>query len=324
MIQVNGVKISGLGKAVPKYHMTNDNLAEFVETSDEWIRSRTGIGARYISTGETTTELAIEAGKEACEKAGIEPTEIDMIIVATISPDTVMPSTACMVQEALGATHATAFDLVAACSGFLYGARLATDAIQVGSASHVLVIGAEVLSKTVDWQDRSTCVLFGDGAGAAIFSKHHKNNILSVYTESNGAGGKALTLDGRPLQNCFVKEAKEMGSMYMDGKEVYRFATTVVPHSIQRALEGTAYGVHDIDCYILHQANERIMDSVANKLKVDKEKFFKNLMDYGNTSAASIPLALYDAAKTLKPNDKVVLSGFGGGLTWGSIVLLWE
>lgn len=321
---MNGVKISGIGKAVPRYEMTNDNLSEIVDTSDEWIRSRTGIGSRYISTGETTTELAIQAGREACIQAGIEPGEIDLIIVATITPDYVMPSTACMVQDALGAIHATAFDIAAACSGFLYGARLATDAIRIGSAQHVLVIGAEVLSKTVDWQDRSTCVLFGDGAGAAIFSKNHKNNILSVYTESNGTGGKALTLPGRPLSNCFITKQEGHNYMYMDGKEVYRFATTVVPVSIQKVLDDASFTVDDIDYYILHQANARIMDSVASKLKVPKEKFFKNLDTHGNTSAASIPIALYDAAKAFKTGDKIILSGFGGGLTWGSMLLRWE
>lgn len=321
---MNGVKISGVGKAIPAFCVTNDDLQAFVDTSDEWIRTRTGIGTRYISKGETTSELAIKAAKEAVQRSGIKPEEIDLIIVATITPDYVMPSTACVVQEEIGAVNATAFDITAACSGFLYGSKLATEAIQVGSASHVLVIGAEVLSKTVDWNDRSTCVLFGDGAGAAIFSKHHKNNIIRTYTGSNGGGAKALTLPGRPLNNCYVKGDDTGSYMYMDGQDVYRFATTVVPISIQKVLQDTPYTLEEIDYFILHQANARIMDSVASKLKVSKDKFFKNLEFYGNTSAASIPIALYDIAPQLKTGDKIILSGFGGGLTWGSMLLIWE
>lgn len=321
---MNGVKISGVGKAVPKYVMTNDQLAEFVDTSDEWIRTRTGIGARHISKGETTTQLAIEAGKEALLNSGVDVEDIDLIIVATITPDYVMPSTACMVQEALGACNATAFDITAACSGFIYGSKLATESITLGNSKHALVIGVEVLSKAVNWEDRTTCVLFGDGAGAAIFSSHHKNNIIGIHTGSNGGGGKALTLPGRPLSNCFINAEDKKEYMYMDGQDVYRFATTTVPISIQSVLEDTDYRLDDIDCFILHQANARIMDSVANKLKVPKEKFFKNLDTYGNTSAASIPMALYDVVPTLKSGDKVILSGFGGGLTWGSMLLLWD
>lgn len=318
------VKISGLGRAVPSYAMTNEGLTQFVETSDEWIRSRTGIGARYISQGETTTELAIQAGKEAVAAAGINAEALDMIIVATITPDSVMPSTACLVQAALGAKNATAFDLTAACSGFIYGARIARDALNNEETNHILVIGAEVLTKTVDWADRSTCVLFGDGAGAAIFSKNHKNNIISLYTGSDGSLGQALTLPGRPVHNCLVQNTEPLAPLYMDGKEVYRFATTVVPQSINKVVEGTAYTLEEIDWFVLHQANSRIMDSVAKKLKVNPDKFFKNLETYGNTSAASIPMALYELQEQLKAGDKIILSGFGGGLTWGSMFIIWE
>ena len=321
---MNGVKISGLGKALPNNRMTNEDLAKLVDTSDEWIRTRTGIGSRHISKGETTTKLAVQAAKEAIEKADLDPLEIDLIIVATITPDYIMPSTACMVQEEIGADNATAFDITAACSGFIYGTKIAIEAIKVGSAKNVLVIGAEVLSRAVDWKDRSTCVLFGDGAGAAIFSKHEKDNIINLYTKSNGRKGNALTLPGRPLSNCHIENTTTLGYMTMDGQEVYRFATTVVPMSIQEVIKDTPYTLDEIDCFILHQANERIMDSVASRLKVPKEKFFKNLENYGNTSAASIPMALYDAASSLKTGDKVVLAGFGGGLTWGSILLCWE
>lgn len=303
--------------------MTNEALTAFVDTSDEWIKTRTGIQARHISQGETTTDLAIAASQEALEKAQIAPEAIDLIIVATITPDCIMPSTACCVQEAIGATHATAFDITAACSGFLYASKIAVEAIRAGSAKHVLVVGAEVLSKVLDWEDRSTCVLFGDGAGAVVYSEHAENKILKIYTESNGSAGKALTLEGRPLRNCLVEQEIRPTYMAMDGQSVYRFATTVVPMSIERVLEDTGYTTQQVDCFVLHQANERIMDSVAKKLNVPNEKFFKNLQRYGNTSGASIPIALYDVSPQLKPGDKVVLCGFGGGLTWGSILLQW-
>ncbi|MGL4361733.1 MAG: beta-ketoacyl-ACP synthase III [Cellulosilyticaceae bacterium] len=321
---MGGVKIAGLGKAVPEYVMTNEKLSEYVDTSDEWIKSRTGIETRYLSTGETTTDLAIRAAAEAIKNAKLEAEQIDMIIVATISPDFVMPSTACKVQAALGMTNATAFDISAACSGFVYGARLAVDSIKSGSSQHVLVIGAEVLSKTVDWSDRTTCVLFGDGAGAAIFSVHHKNNILGLYTRSSGLGGDALTLEGRTVQNCIVKNPQESNYMAMNGQEVYRFATTVVPKTINLLLEKENMSANQVDWFVLHQANSRIMDSVAKKIGVHTDKFFKNLERYGNTSAASIPIALYDLAPQLKSNDIIMLVGFGGGLTWGSVMLLWE
>lgn len=319
-----GVKLLSMGKSVPDYCMTNDDMATVVETSDEWISSRTGITQRYISKGESTTELAIAAAKEAVEKAGIEANEIDLIIVATITPDYVMPSTACQVQAAIGAGHATAFDLTAACSGFLYGAKVASDAIKAGSAKNALVIGAEVLSKTLDWTDRGTCVLFGDGAGAAIFSKHHKNNIINIYTESDGTSGNVLTLPGVNLNNCVFKEEPKSPYMYMDGRAVYKFATTVVPQSIEKVLEGTSFTLEDVKYFILHQANSRIMDSVAKKLGLPVDRFFKNLNKYGNTSSASIPLALYDVQERLNSGDKIILCGFGGGLTWGSMLLVWE
>ena len=307
-----GVKLLGVGKAVPKYCMTNEDMSKVVDTSDEWITSRTGISQRYLSTGESTTDLAVTAAKEALERANINASDIDLISVA------------CRVQAAIGAGHATAFDIAAACSGFLYGAKIGTDAIKAGSATNVLVIGAEVLSKTVDWTDRGTCVLFGDGAGAAIFSKHHKNHIINIYTESNGAGGHVLTLPGTSLKNCVVQEEPHSPYMYMDGRAVYKFATTVVPTSIEKVLEGTSYALEDIRYFILHQANSRIMDSVAKKLGVPSDKFFKNLNQYGNTSSASIPMALYDAVQQLNSGDAIVLSGFGGGLTWGSMLLTWD
>lgn len=320
---MNGVKITGVGKATPKKSITNNDLARFMDTSDEWIRTRTGIGSRHISEGESTAELATSAALAALEDADLDPRCIDRIIVATISGDYVMPSTACTVQHAIGAINATAFDIAAACSGFLYGARLATEAITVGACEHVLVIGAEVLSKTVDWDDRGTCVLFGDGAGAAIFSKHHKNHIMGVYSGSNGELGQVLTLPARAINNCLVKNEWASSYMHMDGREVYKFATTVVPQSIEKVLEGTGCVLEDVDYFILHQANARIMDSVAKKLNIHPDKFYKNLHEYGNTSAASIPIALAEVKTRLQSGDKIVLCGFGGGLTWGSMLIEW-
>ncbi len=324
---MGNAKISGLGKALPKRIMTNDDLTAYVETSNEWIESRTGIRARHISETETTTELAIKASQEALQNAGIKGDEVGMIIVATISPDYVMPSTACLVQHAIGATEATAFDISAACSGFIYGVKLAVDALK-GEVEHVLVVGAEVLSKTVDWQDRTTCVLFGDGAGAAILSKNDSNNIISLSTGSDGEGGMALTLSGRMHDNCLSPKHTTLDSkpqaLAMDGREVYKFATTIVPKSILQVISQSAYSIEEVDWFVLHQANTRIIESVAKKLGVPKEKFFTNLATHGNTSSASIPMALYDLKDQLKSGDKIVLSGFGGGLTWGSLLMIWE
>lgn len=320
---MNGVKITGVGKATPQTTVTNEDLSLVMDTSDEWIRSRTGIGSRHISSGETTVELATRAAMEALADADLDPLLIDRIIVATISPDYVMPSTACLVQKEIGAVNATAFDIGAACSGFVFGARLATEAIQTGSCKNVLVIGAEVLSKTVDWEDRGTCVLFGDGAGAAIFSYHHENHILNSYSGSNGEQGMVLTLPGIALNNYLTQSEMTSPYMYMDGREVYKFATTIVPHSIEKVLEGTGYTLEQIDYFILHQANARIMDSVAKKIGISSEKFFKNLDQYGNTSAASIPIALAELKQSLKSGDKIILCGFGGGLTWGSMLIEW-
>lgn len=320
---MSGVKISGVGKGIPDYILTNDELATVVETSDEWIRTRTGIKTRHISKGESTTDLAIKAAKAALEDAKMQGSQIDLIIVATITPDEIMPSTACMVQEAIGAKGATAFDITAACSGFMFASKIAAQFIQGNLHQNALIIGAEVLSKTLDWQDRATCVLFGDGAGAVIYTKHHKNNILGLYSGSDGEKGACLTLSGRSLSNPYIQKEQATPYMFMDGREVYRFATTIVPQCIHQVLNQAERDLEEVSLFILHQANERIMDSVAKRLGVDSAKFFKNLDKYGNTSAASIPIALSEAKALLKPGDLVVLCGFGGGLTWGSMLVEW-
>jgi 3-oxoacyl-[acyl-carrier-protein] synthase-3 len=321
---VIGVKISGIGKCVPKQKTSNEELTKWVDTSDEWITSRTGIRNRYIATDETTTDLAIGSAKEALKDAGKKGEEIDLIIVATITPEDIMPSTACKVQAAIGASRATAFDITAACSGFIFASKLATTLIQSGEHKNALIIGAETLSKTLDWEDRATCVLFGDGAGAVIYTASAENKILAIETQSNGEKGECLTLKGSPLHNPYVESKTCEHFMAMDGKEVYRFATTTVPQSIKQIVEEKAkLSLKQIQLFILHQANGRIMDSVAKKLEVDPTRFFKNLQEYGNTSAASIPLALSEAKQSLKEGDLLVLCGFGGGLTWGSMVVCW-
>ncbi len=318
---MNGVRISGLGSAKPDKLVSNQELSKFVETTDEWITTRTGIKSRYISTGETTVELSVRAARAALSNANLEPSEIDLIIVATITPDKMMPSTACEVQSILGANNATSFDIVAACSGFVYATKIAVDAIRVGSNKKALIIGAEVLSKAVDWNDRTTCVLFGDGAGAVIYEQSDVNKILNIYTGSKGS--QALDLDHTPINNCFIHNDLTANFIKMDGREVYKFATSVVPLCISKVLEGTGYSLSCIKKFILHQANERILDSVAKKLDIDKDLFFKNLNEYGNTSAASIPIALDEIKPTLNKGDLLILAGFGGGLTWGSILLEW-
>lgn len=320
---MKGVKISGIGSSKAGYILTNEELSTIVDTSDEWITTRTGIKSRYISNGQTTTELATKAAALALKNANIEASALDMIIVATITPDLFMPSTACMVQSALGAINSTAFDISAACSGFIYGSKIAINSIRCGDVKKVLVIGAEVLSKTINWQDRNTCVLFGDGAGAVIYEATDNNKILNMYTQSDGKNGCSLTLNSTPLKNCLIEEKLVTPYMQMDGREVYKFATNIVPICIEKVLQNTEVKLSDIKHFILHQANERILDAVAKKMKIDKSLFFKNLDKYGNTSAASIPIALYEAKANFNTGDKIVLVGFGGGLTWGSLLLEW-
>lgn len=318
-------RIEGTGHGVPKVQVSNEDLAQYVETTDEWISSRTGIKNRYISTGETATTLAIAAGRQALDEANVKPEEIDLIIVATMSPEYFMPSTACLVQGEIGAVNATCFDLTAACSGFLYALKVATQGIRCGDYKKALVIGSEVLSKTLDWKDRDTCVLFGDGAGAVVLSQSENLGIISTYTGSDGKGANLLSLQAAPSKNMLHEVECVNPYMEMRGREVYYFAIKIVPNCINKVLEGTDYSVDDVSWFVLHQANERIIDSVAKKMKVAKEKFYKNMGTYGNTSAASIPIALSELAKNKKLNkgELVVLVGFGGGLTWGSALIKW-
>lgn len=318
-----GITIAGLGKAVPDKVLTNEELSQMVDTSDEWIKSRTGIEERHIAVTETTGELATKAALEAVRHSGLLVQAIDLVIVATVSPDTTMPSTACQVAKAIGALKATCFDITAACSGFIVASEVAISMIEKGGYQNALVIGAEVLSKMVDWEDRGTCVLFADGAGAAVYKKSQGNQVLAIETGANPLGAEQIILPAGVGNHIFYDVPVQKQAIYMSGKDVYVFATTKVPESIKAVLEKEELMPAEIKWYILHQANSRIMDSVATKLGVEKERFFKNLSEYGNTSAASVPMALYDAQALLEPGDLVVLSGFGAGLTWGTMLLRW-
>lgn len=317
-------RIIGTGSAVPEQIVTNEDLSKIVETSDEWISSRSGIRERRIAKEETTTSLAILAGKRALENAGIASEEIEVIIVATCTPDCFFPNTACQVQEAIGAKHAVAFDLSAACSGFLFALSTAQAYIKGGIYQKALIIGAETMSKMIDWSDRSTCVLFGDGAGAAVVSAE-ETGVLELVQKSNGAGKGVLSCKARETRNLLNHESETKEYLYMEGQPVFKFAVKTVPECVEEVLKKAEVKKEEIRYYILHQANSRIIQSVAKRLKEPEEKFPMNLSLYGNTSAASIPILLDEMNRNgmLNRGDKLVLSGFGAGLTWGAVLLEW-
>ena len=292
---ITGV-IRGTGACVPKRILDNKEIAGFVDTSDEWIRERTGVRRRRIAEKETTVSMACEAGRQAVEEAGISPDEIDMILVATGSPDQIFPCTACRVQEALGADGAVGFDLNAACSGFLFAYNTAQAYITSGICRTVLVIGSESISRLVDWTDRGTCILFGDGAGAVLLQAA-EGKTYRPAAHSDGSGGAALTGPGvRNRIRSIDKDGRESKTEYitMNGKDVFQFAVRKVPQVIQEVLKENELSVEDIDWFVLHQANARIVDAVARRLRIGMEKFPMNLQDYGNTSSASIPILLHE------------------------------
>lgn len=316
-------KIVGTGSCVPNNLVTNDELSQYVDTSDEWISQRTGIRSRYISKGETTTYLASEAAKKALDMAGVEPESIDLIIAGTVSSDNFYPSLACSVQAEIGAVNATAFDVNAACSGFLFGLQIADGYFAAKTAKKALVIGAEVLSKMMDWNDRSSCVLFGDGAGAAVIeASENPEDIVYFTSGSDGAGGSALTCSNRPINNHYVSNDTALDYTKMDGQAVFKFAVKTVPKAITQSLEKAGCTVDDIDVFLLHQANMRIIESVAKRLGVSIDKFPTILEEYGNMSAASVPVLLdvQVRAGALKRGQKIAMSGFGAGLTWSASV----
>ena len=375
------IKIKGTGSAVPKLRVTNDDLSKLMDTSDEWIRSRTGIGARHLAVEETTTGLAVAAAKEALKDAEMTAEELDLIIAATVTADKFLPNLSCEVQSALGAKNAVAFDLNAACSGFLFALNTVQMYLENGVYKKALVIGAETLSKIMDWNDRSTCVLFGDGAGAAVVAAEledknsagnqddvvdsevdckmvqaddadsemnckmaqaddadyrtnckamqpgasDKSGILSMVQGSDGARGEVLRCDNRPVNNPFAVNDTKLSYVSMNGQEVYKFAVKTVPKVIEEAVIKAGLEVEDIDLFVLHQANLRIIESVAKRLHQPMEKFPTNLEECGNISAASVPILLDNINKhgMICEDKKIVLAGFGAGLTWGATVLVW-
>lgn len=317
-------RIIGTGSALPALLVSNRELEKIVDTTDEWIRSRTGIESRHIAVEETTASMAIEAAKRALQDAKVSPEEIDLIIVGTISPDHYFPSTACEIQSALGAVNATAFDISAACAGFLFGLGIVDAYMKAGTVRTALVVGAETLSKMMDWNDRSTCVLFGDGAGAAVV-RSDESGIMSMVQGSDGARGNALTCEGRRVDNPYKKNDTSLDYTKMNGQEVYKFAVKTVPKSIEEALLKANVKADDVKYFLLHQANLRIIEAVAKRLGQSIEKFPTNLQECGNISAGSVPVLLDHVNREgmLQKGDTIVLAGFGAGLTWGATVLIW-
>lgn len=322
--------IAGLGLCVPDRIMTNDDLAQIVETNDEWITTRTGIRERRIAGPETaTSDLATVAAQRALENAGIAPDELDLILCATTTGDYVWPATACVVQNRIGAKRAAAFDLSAACSGFCYGLETAASFIQRGAMQNILVIGADTLSKQVNWQDRTTCILFGDGAGAAVVTPCAPDEgIITSTLGSDGSGLESVWIPAGGTRTPLSADVMDqrLNCIAMRGQEVYRFAVQIVPEAIRQALGRACLRPSDVSLLVLHQANIRIVQSVSERLEIPMEKVFVNLDRYGNTSAASVPLALTEAAQQgrLKRGDIVVTVGFGAGLTWAANVIRWS
>ncbi|WP_460206363.1 beta-ketoacyl-ACP synthase 3 [Scytonema sp. NUACC21] len=324
-----GIAITGSGSAVPASFLDNQALSELVETSDEWITTRTGIRQRRLaSPGESLTDLAAAAGNQAIAMAQINPQDVDLILLATSTPDDLF-GTACKIQAALGASRAVAFDLTAACSGFVFGLVTAAQYIKTGIYQNVLLIGADVLSRWVDWQDRGTCVLFGDGAGAVVMQANQRDNLLGFELKSDGTQNHYLNLAYKdsPLE---LTQGISVGKgsfepITMNGKEVYRFAVQKVPEVIDKALFRANLSVDQLDWLLLHQANQRILNAVAERMNIPEHKVISNLASYGNTSAASIPLALDEAVRSgkIKPGDIIAASGFGAGLTWGASIFRW-
>ncbi len=325
-----GMAITGCGSAAPVTVLTNDHLAGMVETSDEWINTRTGMRNRHIaSSTESLSQLSAVAAQKAIAMAGISAANIDLIILATSTPDDLFGS-ACKIQGLIGATNAVAFDLTAACSGFVFALITASGFIRSGVYQNVLIIGADLLSRWVDWSDRASCVLFGDGAGAIVCQRvDDGDRLLSFGMYSSGSQNGCLNINYRSERQSLIENITSQKGTYdpitMNGKEVYRFAVAKVPEAISKALFQANLTADDIDWLLLHQANQRIMDAVAKRLNIPQNKILSNIAEYGNTSAASIPLALDAAVRDgrVKPGNTIAASGFGAGLTWGSAIFKW-
>lgn len=321
--------VSGWGMAVPERTMTNHDIAQIVDTTDEWIVSRTGIHERRIANDkETTASLATKAALRALDRTDLHPHDLDLIIVATATPEHLFPATACLVQDNIGAIHAGAFDLSAACSGFIYGVGLASQSIQSGAVRNALVIGSETLSRFINWEDRGTCILFGDGAGAFVLQASDvPGGYLSSIMRSDGSGGGLLTIPAggsrKPASNETVHQNEHF--IHMNGREVFRFATRVMADATREVAKKAGIDVQDLDMIIPHQANQRIIQAAARGLDLPMDRFVVNLDRYGNTSSASIPIAACEALDQgrIHPGDRLVMVGFGAGLTWGALALEW-
>ncbi len=321
--------VLGTGSYTPERVLTNADLEEMVDTSDAWIRQRTGIGTRHLaSETEATSDMAVAAARAALAKAGTDPKDLDIIIVATISPDMPMPSCAVVVQAKLGASKAFAFDVSAACAGSLYGLTIADQFIRSGSAQRILVIGAELLSRLVDWTDRSTCILFGDAAGALVVGPcSDGRGLLSTHLSSDGEAAEMLAIRGggsRYPASQAVLDAK-MHKIAMNGRDVYKFAVRVLPDALMRAFDANGVTPADIDHVVCHQANIRIVESVLDRVGIPIERCWINLDRYGNTSSASLPLSLDEASRSglLKSGDLIAMMAIGAGMAWGSALLRW-
>lgn len=308
------IGVLGTGHYLPTNVLTNKDLEKIVDTTDEWIKSRTGIEERRIAGDDvSTSDMAFHAAEEALKEANVKPEEIDLILVATVTPDTPFPTVSCMIQDRLGAHQAAAMDISAACSGFMYALITAKQFIETKSYKKILVVGAEKLSDITDWSDRNTCVLLGDGAGAAVIGEVSEGRgILSFELGANGAGGDQLY-------------QSEEGHLVMNGREVYKFAVKQMPESSVNVIEKIGYSKEDVDYLIPHQANIRIMEAARKRLGIAEDKMARTIKKYGNNSSASIPMALSESAKSgkIKDDDLIVLVGFGGGLTWGAVAMKW-
>jgi 3-oxoacyl-[acyl-carrier-protein] synthase-3 len=329
-VSANGsIGITGIGAYVPEKVLTNDDLSRMVETSDEWITDRTGIKERRIAAAEeAASDLALPAARKALEQAGADGAELDLVIVATATPDMLFPATAAIVAEELGAKQAAAYDLLAGCTGFVYGVAQAYGAVAGGLSERALVIGSETLSRITNWNDRGTCILFGDGAGAAVLERVRDGGIVGIELGADGSGGPDLCVPagGSRMPVTAANLEEDMQFIQMRGQEVFRFATRVMVSSAEQVLEKSGVGVEDVDLYVPHQANKRIIDHAVKNLGLAPDKVFMNISKYGNTSSASIPICLAEAQEQglLEAGTRVLMSAVGAGLTWGSVYMTWS
>ena len=341
----HNIGILGTGSALPDMILSNDDLAGMMDTSDEWIRSRTGIGQRHIATRDTTVTLAVKAAKSALDMAGIAGDEIDLIIVSTVTPDYRFPTVSCLIQREIGALGAPCFDMSAACSGFVYAVSTAYKFLQTGTYRYALIVSAETLSRLINWEDRSTAVLFGDGAGAVVMGPKKGGGLLAEELGADGSGAHLIVssdLNGRdtrflsqireeeldpedPRQMLLEMEKNATPYMEMNGREVYKFTTTTVVQSIQQVMECAGLTSEDVSKFILHQANSRIIDAVAKRMKASQQKFPMSIQDNANTSSSTIPMLLDNLVRAgaMRDGERYIISGFGAGLTWATALLSW-